>query len=227
MPKAVAIGVAQSLRRRIESGEWTSSRQLPNERDLASEYKVARNTVRRAIDSIASDGMVTREVGRGTFLRHNSRLDLTNVLQDLTGVSPIDLMAVRQILEPRAAAMAATNARASDLHDIATAHAASLEALDMEAFERCDAAFHQRILAGSRNELLNHLHVILRLIRNQDLWRDIKRRSFSPQRRIVYCQEHKAIADALMRRDAEAASTAMRSHLDTVSRNLFAGSGPE
>src|SRR5271166_3248028 len=127
MPKAVAFDVAQSLRRRIESGEWTGSRRLPNERDLASEYKVARNTVRRAIDSIASDGMVTREVGRGTFLRDNSRFELKYVLQDLTGVSPIDLMAVRQILEPRAAAMAATNARASDLHEIATAHAASLE----------------------------------------------------------------------------------------------------
>lgn len=224
MPRKVAPEVAQSLRRRIESGEWTGSRRLPNERELALEYKVARNTVRSAIDRIALDGLVTREVGRGTFLRQNSRVELANVLRELTGVSPIDMMAVRQIFEPRAAAMAATNASAGDLREMAAAHAESLDALDMEAFERWDAELHQRICAGTRNELLNHLHLILKLIRSQELWRDIKRRSFSPDRRLVYCREHQAIVDALMRRDAEAASSAMRAHLDTVSRNLFAAS---
>ena len=226
MPKTVAPEVAQSLRKRIESGEWTRARQLPNERELAIEYKVARNTVRSAIAKIASDGLVTREVGRGTFLRHNSSSDFMDVLHRLIGVSPIDMMAVRQIFEPRAAAMAATNASAGDLHEIAAAHAASREAVDLETFEHWDAELHQRIFAGSRNELLNHLHEILRLIRNQELWRDIKLRSFSPQRCLVYREEHKAIVDALMRRDAEAASTAMRAHLETVSRNLFAANSP-
>jgi GntR family transcriptional regulator, hexuronate regulon transcriptional repressor len=225
MPKTVAPEVAESLRRRIDAGEWASSRRLPNERELAHEYKVARNTVRSAIDKIACEGLISREVGRGTFLRHNSRIDFMNVLQELTGVSPIDMMAVRQIFEPRAAAMAATNASAGHLHEIAAAHAASLDAVDMEAFEHCDAELHQRIFAGTRNELLNHLHGILKLIRNQELWRDIKRRSFSAERRLIYCREHKAIVDALMRRDADAASTAMRTHLDTVSRNLFAANG--
>ena len=225
MPRKVAQEVAQSLRRRIESGEWTGSRRLPNERELALEYKVARNTVRSAIDRIASDGLVSREVGRGTFLRDTSRVGLANLLPQLAGVSPIDMMAVRQILEPRAAAMAATNASAADLRDIAAAHAASLDALDMETFERWDAELHQRIFAGTHNELLNHLHVILKLIRGQDLWRDIKHRSFSPQRRLVYCREHKEIVDALIRRDAEAASTTMRAHLETVGVNLFAAKG--
>jgi DNA-binding FadR family transcriptional regulator len=225
MPKAVANEVEQSLRKRIDAGEWSATRRLPNERDLASQYSVARNTVRSAIDKIAADGSVTREVGRGTFLRHDSRFDFMAVVQKLAGVSPIDMMAARQIFEPRAAALAATNASAGDLNEIAAAHAASLEALDMETFEHWDAELHQRIFAGTRNDLLNYLHEILRLIRSQDLWRDIKRRSFSRGRRLVYCEEHKAVVDALMRRDAEAAATAMRAHLDTVSRNLFSGNG--
>jgi len=222
MPKLVAAEVEQSLRQRINSGEWSEGRRLPNERELATEYNVARNTVRTAIEKIAADGAVTREVGRGTFLRHDNRLDFMKVIQKLTGVSPIDMMAVRQIFEPRAAALAATNASADDINEVALAHAAAVEAVDIEGFEHWDAELHQRIFLASRNELLNHLHEILRLIRNQDLWRDIKRRSFSPQRRQIYCEEHKAIVDALMRRDAEAAASAMRTHLDTVSRNLFA-----
>lgn len=222
MPKLVAAEVEQSLRQRISSGEWSEARRLPNERELATQYNVARNTVRTAIEKIAADGGVTREVGRGTFLRHDNRLDFMKIIQKLTGVSPIDMMAVRQIFEPRAAALAATNASANDIHEVALAHAAAVESVEIEGFEHWDAELHQRIFLASRNELLNHLHEILRLIRNQDLWRDIKRRSFSPQRRQVYCEEHKAIVDALMRRDAEAAANAMRTHLDTVSRNLFA-----
>ena len=112
MPKLVAAEIEQSLRRRIESGEWSATRRLPNERELAAEYSAARNTVRSAIDKIAADGSVTREVGRGTFLRHDKSIDFISVIQRLTGVSPIDMMAVRQIFEPRAAALAATNASA-------------------------------------------------------------------------------------------------------------------
>ena len=181
--------------------------------------------MRSAIDKIAADGSVTREVGRGTFLRHDDRFDFTSIIQKLTGVSPIDMMAVRQIFEPRAAALAATNASASDLREIANAHAAAVDATEMTTFEHWDAELHQRIFAASRNELLAHLHEFLRLIRSQDQWLDIKRRSFSPERRHVYCAEHGAIVEALMRRDAEAAATAMRAHLDTVSRNLFGGAG--
>lgn len=225
MPKLVAGDVARSLRRRIVSGEWSETRRLPNERELAAEYNVARNTVRSAIDKIAADGSVTREVGRGTFLRPDARLEFMNVIQKLAGVSPIDMMAVRQIFEPRAAALAATNASAHDIHEVAHAHAAAVEAVDIESFEHWDAELHQRIFAATRNELLNHLHEILRLVRSQDLWRDIKRRSFSPRRRQIYCDEHKAVVDALMRRDAEAAASAMRTHLDTVSQNLFSSHG--
>ena len=221
MPKLVAAEVEHSLRRRIDSGEWASARRLPNERELAREYKVARNTVRSAIDKLALDGSVTREVGRGTFLRHESPIDLLNLIQKLTGVSPIDLMTTRQIFEPRAAALAATNSSAGDLHEVAAAHAMSIEAEDMRTFEHWDAELHQRICAASRNDLLNHLHEIFRMIRSQDLWQDIKLRSFSPERRRTYCEEHQAIVSALMRRDAEAAGAAMRAHLDTVSRNLF------
>jgi DNA-binding FadR family transcriptional regulator len=94
----------------------------------------------------------------------------------------------------------------------------------MEKFERCDAELHQKIFAATRNDLLNHLHEMLRLIRGQEPWLAIKRRSFSRERRNAYCQEHSAVVAALLRRDAEAAAIAMRAHLETVDRNLFAWS---
>ena len=220
MPKRVSAEIEMSLRSRIESGEWSDSRRLPNERHLASEYGVARNTIRNAIERIGAEGALRREVGRGTFLRQDPSADLAGVMRSLIGVSPADTMAVRQIIEPKAAALAATKGNLADLKAIAAAHQTAVNAEAFEPFERADSAFHELIFIASRNELLTSLHAILRHIRNQDQWLGIKRRSFSAERRTGYCDEHGAIVQALMRRDAEAAERAMVAHLTAVGRNL-------
>ncbi len=221
MPKRAAAEVEMSLRQRLAAGEWRVSRRLPNERDLAQHYGVARNTVRSALDAIVAEGALVREVGRGTFLRGEAPLDLDIVMRRLVGVSPVDMMGVRMIFEPKAAALAAANATAGDLNAIVAAHEAAQEAQEMETFERRDADLHQRIFVATRNELMICLHDLLRLVRNQDLWLDIKRRSFSPARRRAYCDQHAAIVEALARRDGETAAAAMRAHLEIVARNLF------
>ena len=220
MPKKAAYDVALSLRRRIEKGEWRLTRRLPNERELATEYGVARNTIRAAIAAIVKDGALSRQVGRGTFLVEDHRLEARNLLDRLVGASPMDMMAVRAIFEPRAAALAATQASVGELEAIAEAHAAAANALEAEAFERWDAELHQRIFAATRNDLLCGLHELFRLIRNQDLWKDIKRRSFTLARRARYCEEHEALVSGLLRRDGARASQAMLIHLRTVEANL-------
>jgi DNA-binding FadR family transcriptional regulator len=221
MPKRVAGDIEMSLRRRIETGEWSESRRLPNERLLASEYGVARNTIRAAMERLSADGGLRREVGRGTFLQRSPDADLAAVTRTLIGVSPADTMAVRQIIEPKAVALAATKSNLADLNAIAAAHEKAVEAEGFEPFERCDAVFHELIFIASRNELLAALHAMLRLIRNQEQWLRIKRRSFTPGRRADYCDEHAAIVRALLHRDAEAAENAMLVHLDSVGRNLL------
>ncbi|RJQ81612.1 GntR family transcriptional regulator [Pseudonocardiaceae bacterium YIM PH 21723] len=40
---------------------------LPSERDLATQYKVSRLTVREAISQLAAEGLLTRARGKGTF----------------------------------------------------------------------------------------------------------------------------------------------------------------
>lgn len=221
MPKRVSSDVETSLRRRIEAGEWSESLRLPNERCLASEYGVARNTVRSAMERIGSDGGLRREVGRGTFLQRSLGADIAAVTRTLIGVSPADAMVVRGIIEPKTAALAATKGNLADLHAIAAAHDRALGAKTFNTFEQFDATFHELIFAASHNELLMGLHTILRFIRNQEQWVGIKRRSFSLERRVEYCDEHAAIVQALMRRDSEAAASAMLEHLDTVGRNLL------
>jgi DNA-binding FadR family transcriptional regulator len=217
------VTVAKSLRERIDAGEWSDGRKMPPERELAAGFGVARNTVRRAIGLLRETVPLTREVGRGTFLEGPREPALADILRRMEGASPADMMEIRRLLEPAAAAFAATNASTAELGRVAEAHRLAASAIEMPEFERCDSELHHRVFACSRNELLREMHNVLRVLRNQNAWFEMKKRSFTEERRRQYCAEHQTLVDALFRRDPEAARNAMLTHLQSVETNLLRG----
>ena len=221
MPRLIASDIARALQERIDKGEWVAGRRLPPERDLAQDFGVARNTIRRAMDLLEEEGAISRQVGRGTFINALERGGLAQAIARIEGASPADMMELRLLLEPAAAAFAATNASKAELAIVEEAHRAALAATEMPEFERWDTEFHHRIFACSRNELLREMHNILRVLRNQAPWFEMKKRSFSDQRRQKYCGEHEAIMASLLRRDPDEARAAMFAHLKTVEANIL------
>ena len=116
-------------------------------------------------------------------------------------------------MEPQAAAIAAKNASFSDLQAIAEAHRHANDAHQTDEFEHWDTLFHQRLFAATRNELLASIHDILQVIRSRNAWIELKRKSFSENRRRDYCAQHGNVVAALENRDADGAAQAMlRSH---------------
>ena len=65
--------ISDSLRLRIESGQLPPDDQLPTETDLSHEFGASRNTIRDAIKSLISLGLVETRPGQGTFVAR--RLD--------------------------------------------------------------------------------------------------------------------------------------------------------
>ncbi len=213
--------LSRTLRDRIESGEWPKGSQLPPERELAQEYVVARNTVRRALHDLVADGLLTRHVGRGTFVRDNCATTSDPLLMQLRGVSPSDLLETRLIIEPTAAALAAGRATRSDLITIREALEGSLAARDVEGFEAWDARLHLAIFQAARNEvLILHCRAIGE-VRNQPKWFQLKKRSLSPDRMALYDAHHRRIVAAIIESDAPAAADAMREHLQVVQDNIL------
>jgi len=151
--------------------------------------------------------------------------EIHTLLQRISGTSPVDVMAVRLMVEPHAAAQAAASATSAELEAIRNCHDRAAAEADPNEFEKRDAEFHAQIFLATRNELLVSLHDILRVIRNQPSWVEIKRRSASDARRRAYCEEHDQIVRALLDHDPDAAAQAMRAHLLTVNQNLFGGTG--
>jgi DNA-binding GntR family transcriptional regulator len=59
--------LAGRLRNAIRDGEYADGRQLPTEEQLAASFSVSRQTVRRAMQDLVSEGIIYRVAGRGTY----------------------------------------------------------------------------------------------------------------------------------------------------------------
>jgi GntR family transcriptional regulator len=59
--------LATQIRDAIRNGEYADGRQLPTEEQLAASYSVSRQTVRRAMQDLVSEGIIYRVAGRGTY----------------------------------------------------------------------------------------------------------------------------------------------------------------
>lgn len=60
------------LRERITSGEFTPGMRLPSHTELATEFGVAPLTVRQVLSRLEEEGIVSRQQGRGTFVRERT-----------------------------------------------------------------------------------------------------------------------------------------------------------
>lgn len=63
----LSASIAESLRARLEQGEWSPGERLPGEHELAATYGASRATIRTALHSLDSRGLTVTVHGVGTF----------------------------------------------------------------------------------------------------------------------------------------------------------------
>lgn len=61
---------------RISSGAWRPGALIPNEFAIARELGVSQGTIRKALDSLAADRLLTRRQGRGTYVAEHTPADV-------------------------------------------------------------------------------------------------------------------------------------------------------
>lgn len=69
---------------KIQSGEWPANAPIPSERELAEQFGITRMTIRHALTDLVRDGILRREMGKGTFVAEPR---ITQRLSKLTGFS--------------------------------------------------------------------------------------------------------------------------------------------
>jgi DNA-binding FadR family transcriptional regulator len=214
--------VVSLLSRYIDAGEGT---RIPPERQLAAEFGVSRSEVRKALSRLELDGWLSREIGRGTFVRtpppdHLSALDSLQ-----RGTSPREAMEARLLIEPELASLSAVNATYSQIEAMHALAKQMRQAETWKAYEQYDGRLHRLIAESTGNKLLVAVHKTVDDVRRAVVWKWLDTRPSGPPADYTSFEEHDAIITAIEQRDRLGAMEAMRRHLRTTSDKLLGSQG--
>ena len=208
----------------VSTGEWPAGHRMPTEKTFITKFGAARNTVRKAMSLLESDGVISRQVGRGTFIRGEGpgdepEDDLGKLIR--LNSSPAAINEFRLTLEPATAELVVARATQSDIKYAQECLDNTLSAKTTEEYEHWEAELHVAIICAARNNVLTGIYRTIDKARREPEWKDIKRLSLNDSRRERYERDHAAMVDAFTRRDAVALRRALKTHLEAVSHNML------
>jgi GntR family transcriptional regulator, uxu operon transcriptional repressor len=216
-------GLAEAILARCSEAEYAPGGRLPTERRLATEFGVTRTMVRHALAVLEAEDRISREVGRGTFLRPPTadRGGPTARPEAVDEVGPADVMAARRVIEPQVLPLVVAWATPRDFHELRRCIRGGAAAGSAAEFETWDYALHHAIVAAGRNQLVRSMYGVVERAREGELWGTLKRRNDSLERRAAYQADHVALVDAICARELHRAVEVMEAHLARVEANLL------
>jgi len=205
----------------INSGALKPGDRLPTEKELQAALNVSRPTLREAMRSLKSMGIIQIRAGDGTYLNESIRL-LSGPYRDrmlLHRFSYRELAETRETLETRLAELSALNATPAQIDEIEAALAAAEECENRPEleFHSIDQQFHNCIARSSGNsfmaDLLEELSGLLILMKGAAPdSREIRSQSF---------QSSRAILEAIRAHDSKLAGSLMKAHVQDTANNVF------
>lgn len=211
--------VAADIRQSIEDGEFQRFERLPPSRLLAEKLGVARNTLRDALYQLEKEGLLETRAGSGTYV--------TAMKQDIVPAaveeaSPLELIDARFALEPHICRLSVLHGRREDFEALEM-YCTQMEAAqnDPISFAEIDTAFHRRLAASTRNNLLIWLISQINTVRSLDEWTRMRHLTLEEQIIRQYNAQHREVLNALRSREPERAAVKMKEHLETARVSLM------
>lgn len=204
--------LVEKLGRLIAKGKWSIKGHLPREDDLVTGFSVSRTIVREATKTLQALGLVITRPRTGSRIQPitNWRLLDAQVMGWIAdgAMSPAmirDLLDLRAMIEPTAAAYAADRANEASCQAIAKALKAMVSAKTQIAHKRADFRFHEAILEASDNIFFLQLKPALHAV----LEGSFKISMYDAQRMKDSVRVHEIVYQAIVERNSEAARLAM------------------
>ena len=213
----------ETILEKLRSRTWRAGHRIPTERALSDQFGLSRSTVRRVLQDLKRRRLITQTVGSGTYVSehvHEALAEMAPLVNALT-VSPSELMSARLVLEPALIEMCAGNATSADFARMDECNRLAEAATTLDEFEKWDAALHEAIADAAHNGFISGVFKLMGEVRQQGEWGVLKRRSATPERRLEYQQEHRALVLALKERDADKAKKLCLAHLVHVRVNML------
>ena len=208
--------VYEKIKEEIITGVYTQGEVL-NERKLSETMGVSRTPIREALQMLSTDGWVVNEPYKGTVVR---TFDINYVM------NAQKVRRVLEILVIEDAVSKISDKNIQELNRILEKQEHWLENYNPKEFMKLDRQFHEKLYYLSKNEilqdLLKNLNDIIRFYGIKVL--------MVPERNKETLNEHKAILDAIKKRDIEKAKISMDYHLlktgEAIYKYTFEENGP-
>ena len=192
--------------------------ELPSEADLAQRLGVSRTVLREAMKHLQAQGLVQLSQGRRARVRPadpRATIETLDVLLRRSEGSLLHLVEVRRPLEAEIVELAARRATPEALAEAEAAIDAQEKASTLEARIEADLAFHRALAKATGNPVF-----VLLLDALAGLMRASRRTSLGKYGNRIPVEHHRAILEAVRRRDPAAARAGMLGHLGANERHL-------
>ncbi|MBF4692595.1 FadR/GntR family transcriptional regulator [Fusibacter ferrireducens] len=184
--------VCAHLKEGILSGEWATGTKLPSESDLSAQYGVNRLTVRMALQTLSTLGVVETRAGDGTYVKDFSIEHMFHNVSDFyyERKSVEEIYALRELIEVECCRLAIINATKEDKIELKLRLDLYLEAKEVyrehateETLNKLvdeDLFFHYQIALMSHNSVYADVFAFTRnfirqylseiILKKNDLW---------------------------------------------------------
>jgi len=220
----LAQAIAEHIERLILEGVLRPGEKLASERDLAEKLDVSRPSLRDAIEMLEKRGLLatTREGTRVTDFLSGLTAPLAGLLQSNERVTA-DYLEFRTAVERSAAGLAASRATEPErvairecLAEMEKAH----EAQDADREAEADIVLHRLIYAASHNLVVLHVMRAFSEMLRRDIFFNRASLFARADVRDELLTQHREIAQAVLRGDAEGAQAAAQRHLAYVGTSV-------
>ena len=216
--KLGAADIAALIRREIYEGKLQLHDKLPAERRLAENYRVARGTIREALNRLENENFVEVRAGSGTYVVHKYTDQTSAAIEQ---ANPLELIDARFALEPHICRLAVLHGRRAEfekLEELCQRMEAHPD--DPIAFAEADTAFHRILAECTGNGLLIWIIGQINSVRNEDEWTRMRHVTLDEKMISHYNVQHRQVLNAIRTREPERAANMMKEHLETARLSL-------
>lgn len=191
--------IFESIRNDILSGRYAQNTEL-KEAAIGAELGVSRTPVREALRQLELEGLVTIIPNRGAYVNMITAKDVQ------------DIYVIRPMLEGLCARWATENITQEQLDELEETLCLSeyhTKKGNYEKLYELDSLFHEQLYQASGSRILNHV-----LSDFHDYVKQVRKATIASQSRSVKStEEHRAIFEAISRKDPDQAEELARQHV--------------
>ena len=216
--------IGRQIKSAILDGAMKPGDRLPPERELVEHFQASRISIREALKSLETSGLLSIKPGSGVFVAEVNSKPMSESLASILRIKKIsmnELTEARMILEPNIARLACERITPEDLQKLEENIAGALTIVKSNVSARVkNIEFHSLLAESTRNSVLTlTVKTLLDVLKEMsseivdDSPKNVEIASHT-------LRHHKKILEALKEKDAEKVFELMRKHILKIQGSL-------